>query len=269
MSPAKTASIESDEPVARLSKRIGRGSKLTGISLLATSGIFLVLSVQYPYIIFEMDSIVAFIAGLVLITKEQQRTVQAPVLNAILASCDRLVADLSRERSGSFFYYVPSGDGPSEVVILSRKGAPTYLEELLLLDGIAPQNSAVLTPPGRALAQLYQRELGLGNMSEEALLNSIPDSVKRRFALADKASVAMTKDSAEITLSHASLLDSCQTETESASFGRIGCTVASFFAVLFASATGRIVVLRSCEHDEAVSAWKIPMTLGPKCGGGP
>ena len=86
--------------------------------------VFIVLSYRTGNLLFQFDSIVSFLAALVLLFRDTAHTVQARLVNRILTSSHQLVADLSAYGlGGSSFLYVPEGRKAGDVMLVPVKGS--------------------------------------------------------------------------------------------------------------------------------------------------
>jgi hypothetical protein len=93
------------------------------IVLSALTVLFILLSLRTGSLLFEFDSIVSFLAALVLLFRDTSHTVQARVVNRILTSSRELVADLSAYGlGGSSFLYVPEGRKVGDVMLVPQTG---------------------------------------------------------------------------------------------------------------------------------------------------
>lgn len=238
----------------RLYREVGRTSKIAGLVFAVLCVDLLVLSVRTQFIVFEIDSVIAFLAALVLLFRDPRARVQARVLDAMLMSTNQSAQELS-EYAGLEFTYVPTGKGIDEVVVL-----PVGLKGIDPPDGA--KSSTELTPPGLALAQLFVREAGTARVTLDAIRASLPQMVTGNFGLASSVEVDTKDDLVVVTLHGAAATCACDSDS-GGSGGRIGCTVASFLAILVAYATGRSLALQRCVHDVAADSWTISMELGP------
>src|ERR1700730_319893 len=104
-----------------------RSKKKSAQGAIALSGLtvlFIVLSYRTGNILFQLDSIVSFLAALILLFRDTTHTVQARVVNRILTSSHQLIADLSAYGlGGSSFHYVPEGRRVGDVMLVPVKGA--------------------------------------------------------------------------------------------------------------------------------------------------
>jgi len=106
-------------------------SSTGAIVLSALTVVFILLSYRTGNLLFEFDSIVSFLAALVLLFRDTSHTVQARVVNRILTSSRQLVADLSAYGlGGSSFLYVPEGRKVGDVMLVPKTGGE-----------VAPQSS--------------------------------------------------------------------------------------------------------------------------------
>jgi hypothetical protein len=93
------------------------------IVLSALTVLFILFSLRTGSLLFEFDSIVSFLAALVLLFRDTSHTVQARVVNRILISSRQLVADLSAYGlGGSSFLYVPEGRKVGDVMLVPQTG---------------------------------------------------------------------------------------------------------------------------------------------------
>jgi hypothetical protein len=250
-------SLSSSESFAKLYSRVGRNSKIAGIGFVVLAVVFLFLSVSDQFIVYEVDSIVAFLIAAVLLFRDPRAKVKAVVLDAIQLSSSEAIADLASEAEG--YTYLPSGGSAEDVVVVPTS---SYLRSRS--KGEPPPSEDRITPPGRTLAMLFLRESGLTQVTIEGLAASLPRFVSEDLALAGSMDVLDKSDRVEVTLH--GLPSICKPGSDGsgpASRGVVGCTVASFFAVLYSSASKRPVVLEECVRDEATKSSRIGLSLGP------
>jgi len=235
---------------SKLYGSIGRSSRYAGLGFIVLSIIFLVLAVGDQFIVFEIDSIVAFLAAIFLLFRDPRARAQVRVLDAIMESTDETIGELSTF-SDAGFTYVPTGAGVEGVVVVPDGGRPS-----------APFRA--FTPPGRRLAMIYAREVGLTQITMDVLSASLSGAMQENFGLADSADIVSTDDGVKVTLHGASTTCACETDqARSDQKGSIGCTLASFLAVLVSAATKRPLSLEPCVHDVSADSWTVSMTLTP------
>jgi hypothetical protein len=248
------------ESYARLYTRVGRTSRIAGVGFMAVSILFLVLSVYDQFIVYEVDSVVAFLVGVVLLFRDTRARVQAGVLDAMLLSSGQAIAELSSDADG--YTYMSLGESVDDVVVV-----PTGSEPLARPKRGLRQSQKRITPPGRALATLFLREAGLTHATMDGLAVSLPRIVCENLGLADSLSIRDKGERVEVVLrGPASVCRGRSDGTNPALRGVVGCTVASFLAVLYSSASKRPVVLEDCVRDEATDTWRIGLNLGPAAG---
>jgi len=244
---------------SRLYGRVGRYSRYAGIGFIVLSVLFLVIAVSDQFIVFEIDSIISFLAAIVLLFKDPRARVQARVFDAVLGSTDEAIGELSASDVG--FTYVPTGDGVEMVVII-----PEIAERSVLPNGApssVPSMDAI-TPPGRGLAKLYVREMGVTQLTTDVLRVSLPEAMRENFGLARSVDIVSTDDRVDVTLHGASTTCTCGVgQKDPTSKGSVGCAVASFLAVLVSAATNRPVLLERCVREASTGTWTIPMRFGP------
>jgi hypothetical protein len=253
--------MSNDNSLSSLYKKVGGKSKALGILFTTLSVSLLVLSLIRENIVFEVDSVVCFLAAIFLLFKDPRNRVQARVLDAIMLTSNEALAELSAVAelsAGVSFDYVATGGKVSDVSVLRSRTYKTALPN----GGIRAPHSLKLTPPGRGLAELFVRETGLKDVSIEALKVTLPSMMRENFGLAESVNFDIKDYEAEVVLHQPSSVCKCEDEPH-VTGGYLGCTVASSLAVLVCFATKRSVKLRRCIRDPATDAWKISMALGP------
>lgn len=126
-----SSSAGKNESSNRSSRRRPRGllrvrrrtkSARAAVVLSGLTAVFIALSYRTGNVVFQFDSIVSFLAALVLLFRDTSHTVQARVVNRILTSSHQLVADLSSYGlGGSSFLYVPEGRRVGDVMLVPVK----------------------------------------------------------------------------------------------------------------------------------------------------
>jgi hypothetical protein len=183
------------------------------------------------------------------------------VLDAMSFSSDQTIEELSAPVAAGFTY-LQKGKGVEDVVVVTAAstyyGLPNYLPAWI--------PSVEITPPGRRLAQLYKREVGLADVTMETIRSSLPQVMRENFGLARSVEIESndTSDDVKVLLHGASATCGGREgdRTQTAEKGCIGCTVSSFLAVLVTTATKRPVSLQRCLHDIDTDEWTVSMTLG-------
>lgn len=245
------------EPFARLNSRLGRNSRIVGVCFVALSILFLILSVYDQFIVFEVDSVVAFVIAVVLLFRDPRARVQAGVLDAMLLSSSQAIAELTSHVSG--YEYLPLGESVEDVVVV-----PTHSGFFDSPSEALRRSKERMTPPGRALATLFLRESGLTHVTMDGLAASLPGIVQEKLGLADSLSIRDQGDKVKVILRGPAAVCRPRSEgTSPGSHGVVGCTVASFFAVLYSSASKKPVVLEDCVLYEATDTSCIVLNLGP------
>jgi len=248
-----------DDAFSKLFKSVGRYSRYAGLGFIILSIAFLILAVSDQYVVFEVDSIVAFLAAVFLLFRDPRARVQAGVLDAILISTDQAITELTAS-SHTGFTYLTTGNTVEDVFVIQAG-----LEEALTEnEGHPNMPSPMFTPPGRGLAELYKREAGLTKVTMDALRGSLSETMREKFGLSRSVGIDSKDDGVKITLQGAQATCSCgDGHTKTAKAGSIGCTLASFLAVLVTAATESSVSLEPCVHDTGTDTWTVSMRLGP------
>lgn len=255
----------------RIHQRSGQKSRIAGISLAIFSLAFLGLSLYFRNnIIFQIDSIVCLLAAIAVFLRGEGSSMQTRIVNKMLQSSGLITDELSSLFFGSSagFGYSQIGSKVTDVVVSSHSEnlrAQALETSTNGQTSVRPLQSdfseANLIPPGRALAELYERELNLA-ISTDLLIQSLRSIICERFELGSTLSVKQAPDgnSVEISLSRPAVRQSCPTSRVN---GIIGCPISSMIAVLFSHATKRIVRIQQCTFDEEKNELKIFLTLDP------
>jgi hypothetical protein len=239
-------------PFSALRGRLGRTSRVAAAGLMILSILLLVFSVVVSSLIVEIDSVVSFLAALVLLFREPSARISARAYDALLLSANRSLSELSLRND---LVYVPLGKTVNDVVVMSEheKSTPT--------DGNPAAPILRITPPGRDLANVFMRESGLPRLTVEGLTATLPGVLCRDFALASSVRLSIGSDSVEATLEGAKDCG-CDLVSGEVKGGTLGCMVGSLLAVLYSSATERKVVLERCRRGPENGQLKVTMRLG-------
>jgi hypothetical protein len=246
--------------IAKLYARVGRSSRIAGVGFAVLSIALLILSVYREFIVFEVDSIIAFLAAIVLLFTDPRARVQPRVLDAMLLSSNQVIDELSTHE-GMGFTYEPAGNNVEDVVVV-----PAHFGAAGLPNGSSGSGETLtFTPPGRRLAELFRREAGLREVTMDAIRASLPEILRENFGLAKSVEIQEKGDRIEVILHGPSATCDCATipARDDSNAGVIGCTEASFLATLVTNATKRHVILQRCVHDALADTWKVSMVLGP------
>ncbi len=255
----------------RIHRKIGQNSKIAGIVLALLSFVFLGLSMYFANnIILQIDSIVSLLVAFAVFLRGERNSMQIRIVNRILESSTLALGEMTSHSFGpsAIFTYVPQGKKISDVVLVTRTETRRPAELEASTDGSAtvnPQPSSIvektLVPPGRALAELYEREFNAA-ISMDSLFQSLRTVVCERFELASSLSVRLIEgNSIQITMNHPALRQSC---TADPTQGIIGCPISSMLAVLFCHASNREVSLEQCFFHNESDLLEISLGLGPK-----
>jgi hypothetical protein len=247
----------SDTALYALQRKRGINSRYAGLGFLVISIGLLVFSVYDQLVIVEFDSIIAFIAGIVLLFRDPQARVPASVFDATVSSSDQTLRELAAT-TGVGFSYVPTGNSVAEVVLI-----PTQADSPDVPNGRSWTSSSTLTPPGLGLAELYRREARLKTITMDALKGTMSEMLREDFGLASSTELVEEGSIVRVVMHKPSGSCTCA-EYPSKTNGWIGCTVASFLAVLVSTATKRSVLLDKCVQDSKAQTWTVTMNLGPK-----
>jgi hypothetical protein len=168
---------ESPSIILKIRKKMRRNSLIGGIVMTAMAITFTFLSYFTKSIVLEADSVVSFVAALLLFTTEQSDTVQKRVMAKVIGSFDRMILDFAPSVLKDYrLVFVPMTKGVDNVVNLLEP-INTQTEDQL-------STPFTFTPPGRGLAELALREIGQSNPTIETVLDSLPRFVTGELALA-------------------------------------------------------------------------------------
>lgn len=241
----------------RIHRKVGQKSRTAGIALAIFSLAFLGLSLYFSEnIVFQIDSIVCLLAAIALFLRGERNSIQVRIVNRMLESSNQVLDELSSLSFGrsTTFTYNSVGDKIGDVVVVAGTEIRHAAELETTTTGestLSPRQSNVLerslVPPGRSLAELYQRELNM-TISTELLVQSLQTVICERFELASLLSVKQPRDSGsyEILLSRPAVRQSSGTGD---STGIIGCPLSSMLAILFCYASKQPVRLQQSTFD--------------------
>lgn len=248
-----------EDQIESLRRDIGRRSRFGGVFFIALSILFLAISYKYPNYIVEVDSIVAFIAALVLLYKDRGQFVQLRVANRILNSSEDLIDALAESVSSDLtFRYVPKGPRISDVSLIGCTEQPKAAEKreetsgdaetiLKKVKGGRQIDERNFVPVGRGLAQLFVREMGSRNSDLDSFINLFPSFFSENFGLSRSVNVTKIDDvHVEFSIMHPALANS---HLSSESEHRFGCITCSLIATLVCFITGREITVRDCSYD--------------------
>lgn len=233
-------------------RKVGNASRNAGFAFAGITAGFLVLAYITQSIIIEIDSLVSFLAAAVLLLSDPKQRVEASVLDAVLSSSNSALADFEASRETSFVY-TQKGSGVAGVVASLQLSPDSS-------GSAAGRNSMEVTPPGRALANLFTREAGIAKPTLESIEASLSVTLREELGLSDSASFRREGDSVTVTLSRPSF--ECGCRSGPARSGVLGCTIGSFLAVLACAAAEAPVTLSSCSRDLDKDTWAVSMSIG-------
>ncbi len=234
-----------------LDARVGETSKIAGIGFVGLTAAFLLLSYFTQFIVFEVDSIISFLAALVLLFTDSRKKANVRVLDAVLASSDRTISEIAPPGSMTFTYTL-EGKGVSGVSLVGR-------------DGSGPgEKTAKLHPPGSELSELFVREAGVRNLTWDSLEALLPAAITETFGLANSVSVERHDEIVSFVLRSPSFECPCSGAEGPGSFGVVGCTIASFLAVLACGASASDVQLMRCKKDRETDTWEVSLMVSAK-----
>ncbi|MDG6935223.1 MAG: hypothetical protein JRN68_11100 [Nitrososphaerota archaeon] len=232
-------------------KKIKRNSLIGGIAMAALAIFFAFLSYFTKSFVFEADSVVSFIAALLLFTTEQSDTVQKRVVGKVIGSFDTILSELAPPSlSDGNVIFVPMSSSVESVV--------TLLEPPGSNDGSDIVTPLTFTPLGRGLAELILREMGQTNPSVDSLLESLPHLVTGELALATGIQIRSTSvDEYEFILDHPVMINGISGNKTKPVTSVIG----SLFGVLLAYSSQRNVSIVDYNTNPAEGTERIVMKI--------
>ncbi len=212
---------------------------------------FLYLSYRHPNtIVFETESIVAFVGALVLILKDSTRSVQLRLVTRMVVSSNKIIDELARSLGPNReYHYLAYGPDINDVFVApkaalrsveSKTAMPAAFEALA-------QETQRYTPPGRGFAELFDRELGVDEQNLEGVMAELPRIISESFELAASATTIRDGSRVEVTLVRPLLKESCAEDGASLE-GRIGCMICSMTAILLCKYSGSSVIAEGCKY---------------------
>ncbi|MDG6921910.1 MAG: hypothetical protein JRN67_01300 [Nitrososphaerota archaeon] len=248
---------ETGSPLASLRSKIGRRSRLGSVALLVLSVALLVLSYQFRGIVLEVNSVVAFVAGLVLLFRDVRHAVQSRVVDRILLSNAEFVQSLSPNLRGTGFSYVTRGLNASDVVVVPSAEAERFFRK----DSLNSKALTELIPPGKGLAELFAREIDDDNPTLDKILRQAPIVISDRFDLASSTVVRQDNDNLEFVLVHPTLDVSCDGDGKNSN-SKVGCPICSLIATVVCTSSKRETLIENCSRDQIRDALTVRLRLG-------
>ncbi|HZW57130.1 MAG TPA: hypothetical protein VFF30_12645 [Nitrososphaerales archaeon] len=235
----------------RIQRRLGERSKVAGASFAVISIFFLILSYFSNFIVFEIDSLVAFIAAIILLTREPSNSIQSRLVNRILDSLSTLNDQLAQGLSFRDVVYVATGPKVSDVVL-----------------GTSDPVREALEPPGKSLAQLFCRQMNADHVTLSDLDVQLPRILTQDFRLASDVVVNRDGDSkVDVRILNPALNCSNRAVAPGNNTGMIGCALGSLVAILYANATTKVVRLVDCSTSKGRNMLDVRLSLTEKAGG--
>lgn len=238
-----------------LRRKIGSKSRIGAIFLLLLSAILLAVSYKFPNILAEVDSVVAFLAALILIYRDTTHSVQLRVVDRILDSSRAQISELSTFRIPSGYIHELKGEKVTDVVLVFASNHSNSAQP------DSGQAKPELTPPGRSLAQLFLRELGKTNPELQDLKSAMQPIFSESLGLSLESNLDLnSEESVTATIAQPVIKIACD-DNPNENYS-LSCVVCSLLAVLICFTTKRRVSIVSCRHDSK-EVTKIEFHLEP------
>jgi hypothetical protein len=123
-------------------------------------------------------------------------------------------------------------------------------------ESLKNSSSTKITPPGRMLASVFIREVGLKQLSLASLSSALGPFMSDNAGLAKSVDIVVSEPVFKFKMTGAATRCSAAGLSHD---GQIGCPVASFLAVLLAAAIESPVILNGCEFESESETWTITM----------
>ena len=244
--------------LSHLRKKIRGRSRIGAVGLLILSVALLVLSYRFRTIVLEVNSVVAFVAGLILLFRDVRHTVQSRIVDRILISNAELVQSLSPSLHGVKLSYVPRAPGSSNVVVVPSAEAEGFFRK----DSTDYKASVELIPPGSSLAELFHREIDSESSSLDDVLRQASSIISDRFDLASSTIMRKDKENLEFILARPTIAASCSDGGESDRSSRLGCPICSMFATVVCSTAQRETTIEKCERNSQRDILTVKVKMG-------
>jgi hypothetical protein len=229
-----------DTGLARVNRMAGLRSRLAGIAFAGLTVAFLALALRTGYFVFEVDSVLTLLAAIVLLLADPRRRIQTRVVDALVGTSEEMASQLLGKENGEA-RYVYFGKTVQGISLARAEGDPRTKKRYI--------------PPGRGLANLFLREIGLEEVTKDVLVTALPDVITENFGLAASLEVEVGGDSLSFVLREPSFGTIC------AGPPTVGCPVSSCLAILVCAAWQRAVSLESCTRDAASDTVTIVVKL--------
>jgi len=207
------------------------------------SVVFLVLTLQTQYLVFEIAFLLSIFIGALLSIQETESYIRLDTANALVISLflglKNLFHETGMDGKGS--------DGTSE-------GIPT--------NGRGPHLISELAMP---LTHIYEIELGdLKKLELSDLNRELPKVMVDGLRLARSVELLVDGDRIEAVVRRPTLWAVYLEESLTPIIEKIGCPLSCSIAESIAKCTGRVVAYRGCDRSISEETLKFHYELGPK-----
>ena len=222
---------------------------LLGVGLLAVSAF-------YPSSSLAIVGTGIISLGAVLLYVTPVKHVPLTLLNAsaevAVANIERLISDLNLTERG--IYLPPKDLKKDPILVFISATASDEINEKPLTD---EKTGVLVTPPGAALASLFEKELGLPftNTDLKQILNKLQRLLVEDMGLAESAEIQVQGNTITLEIVGSVLDEICRkTDSQPKTHMQVGCLLSSAFACTLAKVTEKpVTILNETRNKETTT----------------
>jgi hypothetical protein len=252
---AKIKELEKDNLRAKSVKRKVQPSTIAGYTMTATGILALAFSVLFSSTILVFIGLGLTFWGALLLFIRPQKFVKSVLMDSTafssLKAIDRIMTDLGYLEQG---IYIPGGN-PEKVVVFVPAEPFGRIPKANEVEGqtfIENPKGIVMVPPGLALADLIEKELGvdLKKCSLETLSERLPKLLIEDLEMAQNFEMHVNSDDVRFKFDESIYSDFCHKLSSSTRVcAGLGCPICSAMACVLAISTGRPVSFEGDKHS--------------------
>jgi hypothetical protein len=235
-----------------LRRRKLRLSDLLTYAVLAIGAIILVISSLYASGFLVLFGSALIFWGVILLYLTPSIHVSIKILQASsLSSLENIEEILVNANSSGRGIYLPprllKTFNSSLVFVLQSSNITAGFESLFDANLSPKQNGNFVCPPGKALSQLFESELGVSFVTTDVLVlpQLLQKVIVEKMEIADSAKVTVQKNELVLEMKNNILSDIClDAEKMPKSHEAVGCLLSSAIACVLAQVLGKMVLIK-------------------------
>ena len=218
-----------------------------------------VLSIAYSSSILAIIGLSIFFWGAITLYIKPDRHIPLTLLNASttsnLKNIERILSETNSTQKGLYLPPKYMKDLDSGLLYIPKEPnqpIPTLKEINQRTLALSTQNGIILTPPGLALSNLLEKELGTSflKLDLSQLQFKLPKILTENLEITKDALIEIGKNKITLKISNNVLNDLCQeTRKLPRTHKMVGCLLSSAIACALAKTTGKIVIIQKEEQN--------------------